>query len=121
MRGKRRKKLAKLWAEFQQLHGLSDQLLKQARSIGNKPDALQEALNHHKFDESTTVEDRIRRLHQQKQEHLATIQPEPANPCVKKKKGKTAFDPMWAKAKQVCRLNKEDIRMAKDWASDRGH
>ena len=31
----------------------------------------------------------------------------------KKKKGAEKFDPNWAKAKQVCRLNMEDIRMAK--------
>jgi hypothetical protein len=31
-----------------------------------------------------------------------------------KKKKSDKFDPLWAQAKKVCRLNQEEIRMAKE-------
>ena len=118
MKNKRRKSLAKEWANFQESHSLSDICLKQARAIGNPPKLLQERLVRADFDESLSMADRIGELHRQWQEKLAAretaIESGEMKPMSKKKKKKPAHDLEWAKAKQVCCLNMEDIRMAKE-------
>lgn len=118
MRRKRRKKLARTWVDFQQQHGLTDELLKQARSLGPLQELLQEKLASAEFDESMSIADRISQLCRRRQEErllrAAAIESGEIKVKPKKPKKKPAHDPQWAKAKQVCRLNMEDIRMAKE-------
>lgn len=56
MRRKPRKRLAKEWAEFQASHLLTDECLKQARSIGYSPKLLNEKLASSKFDEELSAD-----------------------------------------------------------------
>lgn len=118
MKQKRRKKLAKAWIDFQQQHGLSDELRGQARSLGQPPKLLQERLASTDFDTSMSIANRIRQLYRQRQEerlHHATAN-ESGKIEVKPKKPnkKPTLDPQWVKAKKVCQLNMADIRMAKE-------
>ena len=116
-RRKRRKKLKKAWDEFQHEHGLSDDQLKQARSIGFTVDQLQKKISDDKFDSSMSVTSRIAEVHQnhcaQRAARGAAIEAGLIEPKKKKKKAKPPHDPRWAKAKNVCGLNMEDIRKAK--------
>jgi hypothetical protein len=118
MKQARRKRLAREWAEFQDQHSLSDECLKLARATGYPIKLLKEKLASAAFDKSLSVADRIGQIHRQWQETLAArqaaIESGDAKPKAKKKKKKPHHDPQWAKAKQVCRLNMEDIRMAKE-------
>ncbi len=118
MKRKRRKKQAKEWTEFQQLHHLSDENLKLARETGYPLKILKEKLATSAFDEAMSMADRIGEINRQWQFRLATrqakIESGEIKPKPKKSKKKLAHDPQWAKAKQVCRLNMEDIRMAKE-------
>ncbi|MEZ6034970.1 MAG: hypothetical protein R3C17_17900 [Planctomycetaceae bacterium] len=118
MKQKRRKKALKEWAEFQRQHDLSDADLKLARETGFPLARLQDRLLSGDFDEKLSMSRRIREIHRDWQENIAArkaaidaglIEP-------KKKATKTApkHDPQWAKAKQVCRLNMDDIRKAKE-------
>lgn len=78
MKRKRRKKLARAWVDFQQQHGLSDELRGQARSLGQLPVLLQEKLASTDFDKSMSIADRISQLYRQRQEerlrHAAAIE-----------------------------------------------
>ena len=118
MRRKRRKRLAKEWAEFQASHLLTDECLKQARSIGYSPTLLKEKLDSSTFDEGLSVAERIGELHRVWRSDLEKRQAEneagerKSNP--KKNSKQFVLDPEWVKAKKVCRLNMEDIRMAKE-------
>ena len=118
MKRKRRMKLAKLWAEFQEEFQLSDEMIALAKSTGYQLDQIREKLE--KIDPSLSPTKRIEMLHATWMENLekkraaieaGEIQPKPKK---KKSKKKVKHDPAWAKAKTVCRLNQEDIRMAKE-------
>ena len=118
MKQKKRKRRNRQWAEFQQEFELSDEDLALLRSTGYALAKIRERLSDDaEFDQSLTLSTRIRQLHAKWRDKLAKrraaieageIQPKP------KKKKKTKHDPAWAKAKKVCRLNMEDIRMAKE-------
>jgi hypothetical protein len=118
MKRKRRKKQAKEWTEFQQLHHLSDECLKLARETGYPLKILKEKLANSAFDEAMSMADRIGEINRQWQCRLATrqarIESGEIKPKPKKSWKELAHDPQWAKAKQVCRLNMEEIRMAKE-------
>ena len=120
MKRKRRKKLAREWAEFQAKHGLFDDDMKLARATGYPLKLLQEKLSDSTFDEEPSVAARIHEIHRRWQEQLAArkaaIEAGLIESPAKKKKKKPAasHDPQWVKAKKLCRLNMEDIRKAKE-------
>jgi len=118
MKKKRRKKEAADWAGFQVLHKLSDGCLELARATGYSFKLLGEKLKCPSFDESLSVADRINAIHCNWQDNLAARQVKIESGELKAKpkpdKKKINHDPQWAHAKQVCRLNMEDIRMAKE-------
>ena len=118
MRRKRRKRQAKEWIEFQEHHQLSDECMKLARVTGYPLKLLQVKLADSTFDEAMSMADRIGEINRQWQCRLvsrqAKIESGEISPKPKGIKKKMVHDPQWAKAKQVCRLNMEDIRMAKE-------
>jgi hypothetical protein len=118
MKRKRRKQQAKEWTEFQEHHHLSDECLKLARVTGYPLKLLKVKLANSTFDEAMSMADRIGEINRQWQCRLVTrqakIESGEIRPKLKKSKKKLAHDPQWAKAKQVCRLNMEEIRMAKE-------
>jgi len=117
-RQKRRKKLAKEWAEFQVRHELSDHDMKPLRMTSYTLKAVEEKLSDWEFAEELSVAARIqeilRRWRQNvvaRQEFIASGDIEPKK---KKAKKQIAHDPQWAKAKELCQLNMDDIRKAKE-------
>ena len=117
MKQKRRKRDGRLWAEFQQQHQMSDEEAGLLRQTGYPLDKLTEKLSDEVFGIDTPLPERIREVHRQWQEKLlarqAAVQAGLIEPK-RKTKTKVKHDPAWAKAKKVCRLNTEDIRMAKE-------
>ncbi len=116
MKRKRRKKQAKLWAEFQAEHELSDETMKLVRATGYPFKILQEKLSDSTFNDDMSVVSRIQAIHLQWQEKLAARRSAINAGLVKrpKKKPKNRHDPAWAQAKKLCRLNTEDICKAKE-------
>ena len=115
MKQKRRKTLAKAWVDFQQQHGLCDELQKQARSLGHLPELLHEKLASTEFDGSKSIADRINQLSREHQEErLRHAAANESNEIEVNPKKVLTLDPQWAMAKKVCKLNMEDIRMAKE-------
>lgn len=118
MKQRRRKTLARMWAEFQQQHQLSEEDVGLLRQTGYPLEKLAEKLSDEVFDSDTPLPRRIREVHRQWQEKLkarrTAVEAGLIEPKKKKNKAKLKHDPAWAKAKQVCRLNMEDIRMAKE-------
>ncbi len=117
MKQKRRKRRARMWAEYQQQHRLSDEEIGLLRQTGYPLEKLTEMLSDEASGSDTQLPDRIRQLHRRWQEELKVRQAAVeagANTPKAKKKRKPKYDPVWAKAKVVCRLNNEDIRMAKE-------
>jgi hypothetical protein len=116
MKRKRRKKLAKDWAEFQGRHELTDRDAKLARATGYPPARMEQMLADADFGQGVTVSQKIREIHGRWQEELArrkeAIQDGSIKP--KKKKKVERFDPQWAQAKKACRLNMDDIGKAKE-------
>jgi|GEM_PF-477708 len=116
---KRRKKLARAWIEFQTQHELSDDDLKLARSTGYTIAAMQEKLSDADFAEEVSIPARIREIHRRQNEKLAARREAIASgeilpPAKKKQKKAEKHDPQWAQAKQLCQLNMDDIRKAKE-------
>lgn len=119
MKQKRRKKLKRAWAEFQATHGLSDRELGLLRETGLRIEALQQKLMDSAFDPAMSTAKRIDVIHRQWAEQLALRKAAIEaglieRPKQKKKKPTETHDPQWVKAKQLCRLNMEDIRKAKE-------
>ena len=118
MKQKRRKKLAREWAEFQDRHALSGDDAKLARSIGYPLARIESMLEDGDFGEGATISQKIRELHRRRQvelvAHKAAIESGLIKPKPKTKKQVEPHDPQWAKAKKVCRLNMDDIRKAKE-------
>lgn len=122
MKQKRRKQALKEWTAFQGEHELSDEDVKLARQTGFTLERLRQMLLSGGLDEARSVPDRIREIHRVKQENnvarkaaidAGLIEPKKKAPKKKAKK-EPNHDPHWAKAKQVCRLNMDDIRKAKE-------
>ncbi len=116
---KRRKKLARAWIEFQTQHELSDDDLKLARSTGYTIAAMQEKLSDAEFAEEVSMPARIYEISRRQKEELATRREAIASgeilpPAKKKQKKAEKHDPQWAQAKQLCQLNMDDIRKAKE-------
>ena len=106
-----------MWVEYQQQHRLSDEEIGLLRQMGYPLEKLTEMLSDEASGSDAQLPDRIRQLHRQWQEGLKARQAAVeagANTPTAKKKRKPKYDPAWAKAKVVCRLNNEDIRMAKE-------
>ncbi len=116
MRRKRRKKLAKAWKEFQAEHGLSDAELKLAKSAGYPLDRLLGKLATDPFCH-LPIREAISLIHSQHQQTLAqrrAVNASASRESKVAKKKQPRFDPEWAKAKKLCRLNQDDIRKAKE-------
>jgi len=100
------------------LHKLSDECLELARPTSYSFKLFEEKLKCASFDESLSVADRINAIHCNWQVNLAArkvkIESGELKPKPKPDKKKINHDPQRAQAKQVCRLNMEDIRMAKE-------
>jgi len=114
-RQKRRKRLARAWAALQEKHGLSESDMKLAREVGILPDRLEQALAD-PASGSPSAAERIGQFHRRWQERLVARRAaiEAGLEIPKKKRKAASLDPMWAKAKQLCRLNEEDLRRAKE-------
>jgi hypothetical protein len=117
-RQKRRKKLAKEWAEFQARHELSDADMKLVRTTSYTLKAVQEKLSDSEFAEELSVIARIREILRRWQQNLAARQEASASgdiePKKKTAKKQIAHDPQWSKAKELCQLNLDDSRKAKE-------
>ena len=116
MKQKRRKRRARMWAEYQQQHRLSDEEIGMLRQMGYPLQKLTEKLSDDAFGSDTPLPERIQQLRRQWQEKLKAREftVEGLTAPTAKRKHKSKHDPAWAKAKKVCRLNSEDIRMAKE-------
>ena len=118
MKQKRRKLALKEWTEFQSQHNLSDDDMKLARQTGFSIKRLQTLLLTGGSDEALTVSRRIHEIHRVWQENIvarkAAIDAGLIEPKKKSPKKTPKHDPQWDKAKQVCRLNMDDIRKAKE-------
>ena len=118
MKQKRRKLALKEWTAFQSEHELSDEDVKLARQTGFALERLRQMLLTGGSDEALSVPERIREIHRVWQENIvarkAAIDTGLIEPKKKAPKKEPKHDPQWAKAKQVCRLNMDDIRKAKE-------
>ena len=118
MKQKRRKQALKQWTEFQCQHDLSDDDVQLARQTGFTLERLQNLLFTGGIDEALSVPQRIREIHRVWQENIvsrkAAIDAGLIEPKKKFPNKEPKHDPQWAKAKQVCRLNMDDIRKAKE-------
>ena len=109
MKKKNRKKCEKDWAEFQAAHRISDEALALIRQVHGRVAELMRSFPNPPPD---SVEDWLRAGHQQWFQHRAQAAAQPSSLSSPKQKN-VKFDPAWAKAKQVCRLNQSDVAMAK--------
>jgi hypothetical protein len=121
MKQGRRKRLAKAWVAFQEKHGLSDGDVRLARQAGYSLERIERELADPPSGSASSVAERIGEIHCRWQERLAAREAaieagwvEPPKKKKKKKPKAAAHGPMWAKAKQLCRLNAEDVRKAKE-------
>lgn len=118
MKRKRKKKANKDWLEFQNLHQLSDEDIQLARQTGYRLDRFQSLLETSDSSDSASKSQRIRELHRQWTENNANRRADIEAGLIEPKKNKPVnkdlLDPKWAKAKELCRLNMEDVRKAKE-------
>ena len=118
MKIKRRKKQAREWVEFQTLHQLSDNDLNLARGIGSPLKQVEELISASNFGEEMSVAARIQEIYRGWQERNAARKEAVASGQItlpsKKKKKPSPRDSQWARAKNLCRLNMEDIRKARE-------
>ncbi len=119
MKNKRRRRVKREWAEFQSQHELSDSDLKLAIQTGYPLRRFQELLAAELPEGGISKAQQIQELHRKWQENTkarqAAIEAGLIQPKNKKKtERKPKHDPEWAKAKQLCRLNMDDIRKAKE-------
>lgn len=120
MKKKRKKKIEREWVEFQSLHQLSDADILLARGTGYPLKRFQALLASGDLGNDAGKAQRIAEFVQTWQEKVATrqakieageIEPKKKRPKPKKP---LQHDPKWAEAKQLCRLNMDDIRKAKE-------
>ena len=118
MKQKRRKKVKNEWAAFQVLLELTDNDIKLARQTGYPLKRFQDWLVVEGSEIGSSNSHRIQEIHRDWQEKTATrqtaieaglIEPKTKEPAMNLKQ-----DPKWAKAKEVCRLNMDDVRKAKE-------
>ena len=114
-RQKKRKKRAKFWDEFQLEFELPDTHIAMLQKTGYPLERIKADLL--KLGESVPLPERISQLHEAWKECVRVRNEQIAAGLIKPKARenmKEKHDPAWAKAKKVCRLNMEDIRMAKE-------
>jgi DNA-binding transcriptional MerR regulator len=118
MKKKRQKKARNEWAALQAQHGLSDEDIQLARQTGFPLKRFQELLGSDRSDSEASPAERIRDIFHQWQEKVAKRRADIEAGLIEPKKKKPAKDLQpdlkWAEAKQVCRLNMDDIRKAKE-------
>jgi hypothetical protein len=116
---KRRNRVKREWAEFQSQYELSDSDIKIAVQTGYQLKKFQELFATEPLDGGVSKAQLIQELHSKQQEKInarqaaieaGLIQPKEKKKAVKKPK----HDPKWAKAKQLCQLNMDEIRKAKE-------
>ena len=113
---KRREKQHREWLAFQSEHGLSDEALALARAPGYPLKLMVEKLAVPELAD-LEIEDAIKKIHQDWRSQLDQRRSESElNPKTKKKQKPKSIkhDPKWAKAKQLCQLNADDVRKAKE-------
>lgn len=113
---KRRKRLKNEWAEFQSQHGLTDGDIKLARRTGYPLKRFEEWVADEGGGSGVSISQQIQKIHGEWQERNVARQVESDADLVEsemKPTIKLKHDPQWAKAKSVCRLNREDIDKAK--------
>lgn len=122
MSAKKRKKHDKEWQAFQELHRINDEATALIRRVHGRVSALLQ-----RFPEPAPedVDAWVRERHREwilKWESAKTAtdsgstptsETTPKKPKSQSKVKKPAHDPLWVKAKEVCRLNMQDIEMAK--------
>ena len=113
MKQKRRKKVNRDWAEFQSRHELSDSDIKLARQTGYPLKRFQNLRGVEGSENRTSKPQRIHELHRVWQEKIAAGQTDIDAGLIEPPKN-VKPDSKWAKAKEVCRLNMDDIRKAKE-------
>lgn len=118
MKDKRRRKAKKEWAEFQIQYQLTDEDIKRASQTGYPLKHFQNFLGTDESGNEISNSQRIEEFHRQWTERVAKSRAEietgVTDPKVKKPDMSSPLDPKWAEAKQVCRLNMDDIRKAKE-------
>lgn len=120
MKKKRKKRGEREWVEFQSQHQLSDADILLARGTGYPLKRFQELLDSGDVVNDGGKAQRIAEFVQSWQEKVATrhakIEAGEIEPKKKRPKPKKPLqdDPKWAEAKQLCRLNMDDIRKAKE-------
>lgn len=122
MSAKNRKKHDKEWQAFQELHRISDEAAALIRRVHGR---VSELLQCFPEPAPEDVDAWVRERHREwilKWESAKTAtdsgptptaEATPKKPKSKAKAKKPAHDPLWVKAKEVCRLNMQDIEMAK--------
>lgn len=118
MKNKRRKKAKKEWAEFQIHYQLTDEVIKLAQEMGHPLKYFQNLLGTDDTGNEISKSQQIEEFHRQWTERVAksraAIETGVIVSEVEKPAKNSPHDPNWDEAKQVCRLNIEDIRKAKE-------
>jgi hypothetical protein len=115
MRQKRRRKLARAWAEFQSRHAVSDDVMRTVRMMGFPPGRLEELMAEIPQPPSAAANDRLRALHRQWQERARSKPSRTRGDAADRQVVATGRqgDLEWARAKRLCRLNRADVAMAR--------
>lgn len=118
MKRKRKKRAKRDCLEFQNLHQLSDEVIQLAPQTGYRLEHFQSLFETSNSNDSAAKSQQIQALHRQWTENNANrrvdIEAGVIEPKAKKPVNKNQLDPKWAKANELCRLNMEDIRKAKE-------
>lgn len=118
MKKKRKKRAKKEWLEFQNQHQLADADIQLARQTGYPLKRFQDLLGTDGSECDASKGQRIKDFYQAWQamavNRQAEIEAGGADPKKKKTAKISKHDPKWAEAKQLCRLNMDDIRKAKE-------
>ena len=115
MRKRRRKKLARAWAEFQDRHDVSDKVMRLVRMMGVPRCRLEEMMAEVQQPPLLAADDRLQELHRRWQDRAAQQRSSRASGnALDRQVGacKRRHDPDWARAKRLCRLSQNDVRMA---------
>ena len=114
MRQRRRKKLARAWAEFQDRHDVSDEVMRLVRMMGFPPSRLEEMMTEVQQPPLLATDDRLQGLHRRWQERAVQRRTRASRDTLDRQVGacQRRHDPDWARAKRLCRLNQNDVRMA---------
>lgn len=120
MRRKNATRRLRKWQEFQEQHNVSEGTVQSVRVIHSRVSELKSNLPE-SMREGQGMEDWLKQYVQSRRDGTYTKKESPQNSSRQKKKkaqgcnsGKRSdYDPLWARAKTLCRLNAEDVSKAK--------